>query len=752
MTCQRCGERRILQVSTIPSCIKESATSTNRLKMRMIRIKITQIHLEISMTQTFPAYGVDKHRCQIRHLPKLAPISLAVWTMFSTAVLADESAEKSLPRIEVVGQGTESISRLPGSVSLVTNETILINQPLSTQDAIKFVPGVVVREEEGYGFIPNIGMRGLDPNRSQKLLVLEDGVPIAPSLFISNESYYSPRIERMEGIEVLKGAAGLRYGPTTIGGVINYQTKQPENGVRVTAQGGSHGYGLLGLDAGGRTADGKAIGGISMITSQGDGFRNNGFKMEDIVVKGGIAIDERQWLGAKLTYYTNDVNTSYVGLRKNEYRDNPTKNSAKNDYFISDRLSFDINHEIELNSTTRLKTLAYWSELQRDYWRRPVLARSADGTTFVACGGSSACMVGAKRTFEMVGVDSRLELNHDSFGIKNESEIGIRLHTESRLNKTVSSFTNENARSGSLTANQDSSANSLALYGQNRFIINERVAITPGMRVESYTQNDLNRLNGISGKASNTEFVPGIGATWQVSPQAQVFAGAHRGFSPAMMAASIVGGVDQRLGAERSTNLEIGVRGTIDQMRYEVTAFQMDFANQIVNASTSANITQSNAGKTLHQGLEGLLGIDLGKGWGAETNMTYLPVAEYRSDRLGSSANVNGNRLPYAPELVANVALTYKFDVLTTRLSATHVSSQFVDAANTVAASDDGRRGVIPAYTTLNINTRYALSKQTSLFATVRNLTDKQYIASRNPDGIFPGAERNFQVGISHKF
>ena len=131
MTCQRCGERRILQVSTIPSCIKESATSTNRLKMRMIRIKITQIHLEISMTQTFPAYGVDKHRRQIRHLPKLAPISLAVWTMFSTAVLADESAEKSLPRIEVVGQGAESISRLPGSVSLVTNETILINQPLS---------------------------------------------------------------------------------------------------------------------------------------------------------------------------------------------------------------------------------------------------------------------------------------------------------------------------------------------------------------------------------------------------------------------------------------------------------------------------------------------------------------------------------------------------------------------------------------------------------------------------------------------
>src|SRR4030042_1141362 len=58
----------------------------------------------------------------------------------------------------------------------------------------------------------------IDPNRSQKWLVLEDGVPVAPGLFLANESYYSPRIERMQSIEVLKGAAGLRFGPTTIGG------------------------------------------------------------------------------------------------------------------------------------------------------------------------------------------------------------------------------------------------------------------------------------------------------------------------------------------------------------------------------------------------------------------------------------------------------------------------------------------------------------------------------------------------------
>ena len=93
-------------------------------------------------------------------------------------------------------------------------------------------------------------------------------MPVAPGLFLANESYYSPRIERMESIEVLKGAAGLRYGPTTIGGGINYKTKKPEEGVKVTGKAGTHGYRLLGLDAGGVTSSGDAVGGISLVTAE----------------------------------------------------------------------------------------------------------------------------------------------------------------------------------------------------------------------------------------------------------------------------------------------------------------------------------------------------------------------------------------------------------------------------------------------------------------------------------------------------
>jgi Fe(3+) dicitrate transport protein len=679
-------------------------------------------------------------------------LAVALALAFPAQLLA---AEVELPRIDVVGEGGEAIARQPGSVAIVSQEQLELTQPLSTQDALKSVPGIVVREEEGYGFIPNIGMRGLNPNRSQKLLVLEDGVPVAPGLFLANESYYSPRIERMQSIEVLKGAAGLRYGPTTIGGVINYKTKDPEPGAKVTAKVGTHGYRSIGLDAGGTAPSGEALGGISLVKAEGDGFRHNGFDMTDLVVKGGMALGDKQWLGVKFSHYDNEINTSYVGLRPNEFRDDPTKNPAPNDYFLTDRNSFDINHEVELGDGLTLNTLVYWSQLNRDYWRRDVAARSADGTTFVDCGIGSFCMSGRNRAFEMMGVDSRLHIDHGSFGIRNEAEIGVRLHSDKLNNLTVRSRTDPNARSGELTGDDTQEAQGIALYGQNRFILNERVAVTPGLRIETYDQSRKNELTGVSGESSNTEVMPGIGATWQLTPQMQLFAGAFKGFSPAMVATAISGvGVDQELDAERSTNFEIGVRGAAGRLTYEATAFHMDFDNQIVPQSESGGVgaTVTNAGKTLNQGLEGAIGYEIGGGWGVDANATWVPTAKFNSTKIVGGIDRNGNRLPYAPELTANLAVSYRVGGLKTSLGAYHVSRQFVDPENTVVESADGRRGVIPAYTTLDLNAHYAFDKQLSVFGTVRNLADRKYIASRNPDGIFPGAERNVEVGVSYKF
>ena len=657
--------------------------------------------------------------------------------------------EIELPSINVIDRQEGGASSIPGAIDIISPEEMEMIQPASLQDALKIVPGVNARDEEGYGAIPNIGIRGLSPNRSTKVLILEDGAPIQPSLFLSNASYYSPPVERISSIEVLKGATGLRYGPNTIGGVINYQSKTPLKDGIVKGKLGSHGYRLLELEAGTSSEQKSMGGGINLITSEANGFRNNGYRMNDILVKGGMAIGQSQWLGLKLTRYENEINTSYVGLRPDEFIHTPTKNPAPDDQFLSNRTSFDINHELEIDTSTKLKTLMYWSQLERNFWRRDVASKTRQGTSFVDCGGTAYCVTGRNRNFDMLGIDSRLFTNYQAFGIQNESEIGVRLHSETMSNKTERSNAGPRARTGVITGNENNDAKAVALYLQNRFLFTDQFAVTPGVRVESYRQNRKNEMNGVQGQANNTELVPGIGATWQLAPELQLYSSVYKGFAPAMISAAISGdGVDQKLDAERSMNIEFGFRGQAQKWTYEGAAFRMDFSNQIVNQALSGGISKTNGGQSLHQGAEGALGYAITSAWSVLANATYIPVAEFKGGTLGPI----GNRIPYTPKLTGNLGLNYSKDGLKSFLNAYHVSSQYADSANTVEESNDGTKGLIPSFTTLNWSIVYSPQKDLKLFGVVRNLFDKKFISGRSPDGIFPGAERNFELGLAYQF
>lgn len=657
--------------------------------------------------------------------------------------------EIELPSINVIDRQEGGASSIPGAIDIISPEEMEMIQPASLQDALKIVPGVNARDEEGYGAIPNIGIRGLSPNRSTKVLILEDGAPIQPSLFLSNASYYSPPVERISSIEVLKGATGLRYGPNTIGGVINYQSKTPLKDGIVKGKLGSHGYRLLELEAGTSSEQKSMGGGINLITSEANGFRNNGYRMNDILVKGGMAIGQSQWLGLKLTRYENEINTSYVGLRPDEFIHTPTKNPAPDDQFLSNRTSFDINHELEIDTSTKLKTLMYWSQLERNFWRRDVASKTRQGTSFVDCGGTAYCVTGRNRNFDMLGIDSRLFTNYQAFGIQNESEIGVRLHSETMSNKTERSNAGPRARTGVITGNENNDAKAVALYLQNRFLFTDQFAVTPGVRVESYRQNRKNEMNGVQGQANNTELVPGIGATWQLAPELQLYSSVYKGFAPAMISAAISGdGIDQKLDAERSMNIEFGFRGQAQKWTYEGAAFRMDFSNQIVNQALSGGISKTNGGQSLHQGAEGALGYAITSAWSVLANATYIPVAEFKGGALGPI----GNRIPYTPKLTGNLGLNYSKDGLKSFLNAYHVSSQYADSANTVEESNDGTKGLIPSFTTLNWSVVYSPQKHLKLFGVVRNLFDKKFISGRSPDGIFPGAERNFELGLAYQF
>ncbi|MBF76149.1 hypothetical protein CMK20_18455 [Candidatus Poribacteria bacterium] len=87
-------------------------------------------------------------------------------------------------------------------------------------------------------------MRGLYPRRSSRVLILEDGIPIQPALYVYPNMYYNPPSERIDGVEVIKGSGVIKYGPQTMGGVINYYTSRPKNefGGFVKLSAGENGY------------------------------------------------------------------------------------------------------------------------------------------------------------------------------------------------------------------------------------------------------------------------------------------------------------------------------------------------------------------------------------------------------------------------------------------------------------------------------------------------------------------------------
>ena len=112
--------------------------------------------------------------------------------------------------------------RSPGSSDLVSLADIKRYNDTDVNRILSRVPGVYVQEEDGFGLRPNIGMRGTGVERSSKVNLMEDGIPISPAPYASPAAYYSPTAGRMYALEARKGSSQIKYGPHSTGGALNY--------------------------------------------------------------------------------------------------------------------------------------------------------------------------------------------------------------------------------------------------------------------------------------------------------------------------------------------------------------------------------------------------------------------------------------------------------------------------------------------------------------------------------------------------
>jgi Fe(3+) dicitrate transport protein len=687
-------------------------------------------------------------------------------------------AEEMAIRAFRIADTPVSLEHIPGSLEVIDGRTLETSRAFTVTEALRKVAGLQVRDEEGFGLRPNIGIRGLNPTRSTKVLLLEDGIPLAYAPYGDNSSYYHPPIDRFDSIEVLKGSGQILYGPVTVGGVINYITPNPpaKPSGYVTLTGGNRDY------FNGHINYGGTWGGTGLLfdytRKQGEGARDNVRSgLNDFNFKSVTGLGTRQALTLRANYYGEDSNVTYSGLRLDEYEADPRQNPFRNDFFYGDRFGASATHAFIFNRDLALTTNIYGSVFKRHWWRQSSnSSQRPNDAADPACGGmanlNTTCgNEGRLRKYYVWGVEPRLRANHALFGLKNEAEFGLRLHFETQ-DRRQENGERPTSRSGVLVEDNERKNRAYSAFIQNRFVAGDW-AITPGVRIEHIKFERTNRLAnngaGVTGRTDLTQLVPGVGLSYSPGGRVTLFAGAHRGFAPPrtedIINNTTGGSVD--LDPELSWNYEVGMRSLLHPgVRVDATFFRMDYENQIVPASLAGGVgaALTNGGETLHQGFELTARVDTGTitrsphNFYARTAYTYLPTAKFTGARFSnvpgfSTVDVSGNRLPYASDHAMNFMLGYSntsgVDAL---LEAVHVSDQFGDDLNTVIPTPDGQRGLIPGYTIWNAAFNYNVeAARSTFFVTVKNLLDRTFIVDR-ARGILPSSPRLLQGGIKFRF
>ncbi len=689
----------------------------------------------------------------------------------------------NMPTVQILGEKPGLLGSLPGSATFISALKIRAIQPVSGNEVFRTVPGVHVLEEEGIGLRANIGIRGLDPDRSGKILVLEDGIPIALNPFGEPQLYYTPTIDRMKSVEVLKGSGQILFGPQTIGGVVNYITADPPANPAgfIRLNGGEGGY--FSLLAGYGATYGNAGFQVNYLRKQADAIGPTHFRLDDISGKLKWQTGKYSSLGMKIGVYRERSNATYVGITQTMYDQGGQDFAvlAPEDWLDVQRISASLAHERKWGRQSSLKTTAFAYTTDRNWQRQEFSYNAAAANQTGVIWGDPSVAGGAiymrdrnghrDRQFQVAGIESRLETRFDLGKLDNQLEAGIRYIFERAFEQRVNGTT-AGARSGDLINDEIRTGNSFSAWAQEKLFIAEKWTFSFGIRSEVYDYSrHILRENRVDTSilADNriAKVIPGAGINYRAGDGLTLFTGIHRGFAPPRVADAIASnGTVYNLDPELSWNAEAGLRLHAGEWgKMELTGFNMSFSNQVIPISESSGGAGSglaNGGSTLHRGLESAFEIDFGQFWlGGEKQLvlsgqfTYID-ARFNRDRLlgAEKVNIKGNRTPYAPEYFAAAAVQYgALKGFQFRLNGQYTGGQFSDELNTQTPAANGQTGWIPAYFVMDGTVQYAFEKPGLLLSlSVKNLTDERYIVSRRPQGIRVGLPRMVFLGVEYRF
>ena len=685
---------------------------------------------------------------------------------------AAEPAPKPKEEIEVrvVGDRADSLQKTPGSGTVIGAKDLKRAAPRDTAEMLRRVPGVQVREEYSGGSRIDISIRGLESGRSRRVLMLEDGIPMALNPYSEPDMNYAPAIERYRAIEVVKGSGNILFGPQTLAGTINFVTLAPPDRptAAIDVDAGNYGYARVLGNYGDTVGNARYI--VQLLHRRGDGFRNQPFDSTDAIAKVIFPTGRDGELMVKLGFRRDEADSDDIGLTRAMYQTDPRRPTlAPSDHLVLYNYSVGLVHEQRFSENTKLKTLVYAYETPR-IWRRQDYTRvPAPGDTYDRIVGDTTVPNGAiwfKRTntildrnYDVMGIEPRAEHRMKTGFVAHTIDFGGRVlretsHYQQRAGTDPESF------AGSNEYEEEHAGTAFAGYLQDRIAFRDDLLVTPGVRYEhaEVSRNVLrqNTSAGVvdlhqNGSSSIDGIVPGVGMIYGTK-RANVFGGVHVGFAPPRITSAISPkGVPADVGADKSINYETGMRvAPTKWLRAEATGYLSNFSNQvIVNTTPGADTNLADAGATNIYGVES--GLVLGIGKLAQVATIVDLGARYTYSRATFRHGPNaGNLLPYAPEhtMTSNLDIEHANGV-GGQVAYSFVGPQFTDSVNTVDEDITGRVGQLSSRHLVDATVHYKHKPSgLTLRLTAKNLLDTTYIAARRPEGIFPGAYRQILVGV----
>lgn len=650
-------------------------------------------------------------------------------------------------RVEVVGEATRTLespehaerrlATVAGGTDFVAADDYAAGRAADLTDVLRWSPGVIAQSRFG-AEEARISIRGSGLQRTfhgRGLKVLHDGIP----LNLADGSFDMQAVEPLAAgfAEVYRGANGLRYGATTLGGAINFVSPSGFGaapfGVRLET--GSFDY-LRALVS--HASEGASSDRYFALTHSGqEGFREHARQstqraFANLGWQGGGSWENRTFLSLVRTDSELPGSLTRAQALSDPEAAAPFNvlGDQKRDFELvrlSNRTSFD------LAGGGRFDLTAFWSWKDLDHPIFQVLRqRSHD-----------------------VGVEARYERSFAGDGRRPQLVLGLA-PTIGWLDDDR--FQNLAGEAGARTAGGETRSTNLDAYGELRLPFGTRWTATLGAAASRAERDFDDRFLANGDQTDRQEFTgwsPKLGLLYATSTGA-LFANVARSFEPPTFGelANLGGDGLLDLDAQTATSVEVGSRGRSGRLAWDAVLYHAWLDDELLALVDEQGNPRGtvNAGSTTHAGAE--LGASAALAETAAGDLRLDLVYTWTRLRFDGDPAFGDNELAGLPEHLLRAGLSF------TTGGGWYLEPNvewvpedfFVDHANTLAA---------PGYSLANLRLGRRADAGWTLFVEGRNLADRRFVATTGvlPDAggrdqavFFPGDGRAVFVGGGYKF